>query len=314
MRLPIPPRPQKPSILAEACASTAEARFRILVMSAAASSWSSVDHYENFPVASRLLPARIRPAVIAVYRFARHADDLADEGDASPAARLAALGELRSALASATPQPNEPTVIAELRPFMREAGLPSSLFLDLLSAFEQDARGAQYRERADLLDYCRRSANPIGRLMLLLLKVTDQPQRLGQADSICTALQLINFLQDLAIDLGRGRCYLPLDQLARAGLSPVDLGEAIARGTASPELRKVIEGEARWAEALLRDGSALCSQVGWRFGLELRMIVAGGLRILEKLRQSGFDPIARRPRLRRMDAPALLRLAFRQGQ
>jgi squalene synthase HpnC len=279
-----------------------------------AAPWSAVDHYENFPVASRLLPARLRPAVVAIYRFARHADDLADEGDLDAAARLSGLQALRTAIESATPLVDEPAVVSALRPVIDRHELPISLFLDLLSAFEQDARGFQHRSRADLLDYCRRSANPVGRLMLSLLKVPAEPRLLSWSDSVCTALQLINFLQDLAIDVERGRIYLPEDRLSAAGLVERDLKEAVAAGCAPLALRQVIEDQARWAGSQLREGSALAGQVGWRFGLELRLIVAGGLRILELLERSRFDPIRRRPRLRGRDAGAVLRLTFRHSR
>jgi squalene synthase HpnC len=278
----------------------------------AAASWSAVDHYENFPVASRLLPARLRPAVVAIYRFARHADDLADEGDLDAAARLSGLQTLRTAIESATPLVDEPAVVSALRPVIGRHQLPIPLFLDLLSAFEQDARGFRHRSRDDLLDYCRRSANPVGRLMLALFEVPDEAAALACSDSICTGLQLANFLQDLAIDLARGRVYLPEDRLAARGLVAADLHRAVVTGEAPEPLRRVIEAQARWAESLLREGSALSARVGWRFSLELRLIVAGGLRILEQLKRSGYDPIARRPRLRGHDALALLRLMFRQ--
>src|SRR5512134_48982 len=163
-----------------------------------------VGHYENFPVASLLCPRRLRPAVRAIYAFARTADDIADEGDATAEQRLAALsryrGELRASMAGgATLQMQWSDVFAPLTPVLREHGLAPSLLHALLEAFEQDVRNPPYADRAALLDYCSRSANPIGRLLLQLYGIDDDTA-LRQSDAICSALQLINFWQDLSVD------------------------------------------------------------------------------------------------------------------
>ncbi|HEY1393561.1 MAG TPA: squalene synthase HpnC, partial [Methylibium sp.] len=199
----------------------------------------SVDHYENFPVASLLCPPRLRPAVAALYWYARTADDIADEGDAAPAQRLADLADYRAALQGAAngAQPSRwPEVFAPLGPALREFGLPLPLMEDLLSAFEQDVVKTRYADREELLDYCRRSANPVGRLLLHLYGVT-QAQALHESDAICSALQLINFWQDLSIDLDRGRLYLPLADCARHGVEPAAL---LARHD-SPAARALVE-------------------------------------------------------------------------
>jgi squalene synthase HpnC len=273
-----------------------------------------VEHYENFPVASWLTPARMRPAVVAVYRFARHADDVADEGDAPAVDRLAALGALRDDIARARAgrAPSHPTVAA-LVPHVAAHGLDWGHFEALLSAFAQDVTVVRYADAASLADYCRRSADPVGRIVLRLAK-RDDATSLGLSDRICSALQLINFLQDAAVDWRRGRLYLPADRMARHGATEDDLRAACDAGRASPALRATIADEAARAGAMLRSGAPLPARVGGRLGWELRAVVAGGARILAKLAAAGHDPFAARPRLGATDAPALaasvLRLAI----
>jgi squalene synthase HpnC len=273
-----------------------------------------VEHYENFPVASWLMPARLRPAVVAIYRFARHADDLADEGDAPADERLAALGALRDAVnrARAGAEPGDP-VVAQLVPHVAAHRLDWSRFEALLSAFEQDVTVHRYPDASALLDYCRRSADPVGQLVLALSERLDDTTR-PLSDRICTALQLINFLQDAAIDWRRGRLYLPLDALSRHGLDETDVARASASGRADPALRACVAAEARRAGAMLAEGAPLAGRVGGRLGWELRAIVAGGARILERLAAGGHDPFAARPALTARDAlplaGAMLRLAL----
>lgn len=245
-----------------------------------------VDHYENFPVASLLCPPRLRPAVRAIYGFARTADDLADEGDAPAAERLADLAQYRSdLLACAQGQPGSgrwPQVFAALAVALRDYKLPLPLLADLLSAFEQDVVQHHYDSRAQLLDYCRRSANPVGRLLLHLYGV-DDPLSLGRSDAICTALQLINFWQDLSEDLPRGRLYLPADLLAEHGLRPADLREPQDSASVAVLLQAAID----WARGLMRQGAPLVRRVPGRAGWELRLVVQGGLRIAERVEALG---------------------------
>ncbi|MFN8841448.1 MAG: squalene synthase HpnC [Burkholderiales bacterium] len=273
-----------------------------------------VEHYENFPVASWLMPARLRPAVVAIYRFARHADDVADEGDAPPEARLAELAALRADVAAARAghEPAAPTV-AGLVPHVCAHGLDWSRFDALLSACEQDVRVKRYADFAALLDYCTRSADPVGQLVLALAGRLDATTR-PLSDRICSALQLINFLQDAAIDWRRGRLYLPLDSLARHGCTEADVEHAVRDGRAGDALRACVAAEARRARAMLAEGAPLAARVGGRLGWELRAIVAGGARILAKLAAGGHDPYAARPALAGRDAlplaGAVLRLAL----
>ncbi|RPH65045.1 MAG: squalene synthase HpnC [Burkholderiales bacterium] len=268
---------------------------------------TSVDHYENFPVGSLLVPARLRPAVVAIYRFARYADDLADEGDVEPAVRLAALDELDRALRG---EADDPPVVARLRPHLAAHALPVAPLRALLSAFAQDVGPVRHASWRGISDYCSRSANPVGELILRLFGAWNDANR-PPSDAICTALQVLNFLQDLAIDWRRNRLYLPLDELHEAGLDEEAVARAVAAGHADRRLAQFLAGQTDRARSLLESGAPLARRVPWRLSLELRAIVAGGLRVAEQLRAAGDDPIARRPSLGWRDTPALMRLWIR---
>jgi squalene synthase HpnC len=253
-----------------------------------------IDHYENFPVASVLVPAALRPAVQAIYRFARTADDLADEGDAAPLERLAALaalGEQLERIAQGAPHdwPDLAAAVAAHR-------LPLPLLHDLLSAFAQDVTVKRYADYPALLDYCRRSANPIGRLLLALYG-RDEPVLLEQSDAICSALQLVNFWQDVAIDWAKGRVYLPQDELAAHGLRDDDIG-AQRRG---PGWARLMRAQTERARAMLESGAPLAGSLGGRIGFELRLVVQGGLRIAERIDAVDGDVFRRRPTLGKAD-------------
>jgi squalene synthase HpnC len=269
-----------------------------------------VGHYENFPVASLLCPPRLREPVRAIYAFARAADDIADEGDASPAARLTELARFRDALRAtvARLRGGAPTPVADpwlgtfnaLEHALREHALPATLLHDLLDAFEQDVHNPGYPDRLALLDYCRRSANPIGRLLLHLYGIDDEAAR-RQADAVCSSLQLINFWQDLSVDLPRGRNYLPRADAARHGLEVSD-----ARVLAdSPAMRALVRDLVRWAASLMADGAPLPLRIPGRAGWELRLVIHGGWRILEKIAHMDFGSMVQRPRLRLADGPLL---------
>jgi phytoene synthase len=268
---------------------------------------TSVDHYENFPVASLLVPAPLRPPIAAIYRFARHADDIADEGDAPAQQRLADLALLATALRD--PSTSIP-VVAALHPCLTTHDLPVEPFEALLSAFRQDVSTTRYADFAGIADYCRRSADPIGELVLRLFGAWRDDTRVPSGQ-ICTALQLINFLQDLAIDWRRGRLYLPLDELHAAGLGESDLEQASRERRAPAALRALVGAQSARAREMLESGASLIPRVPRRLGWELRAIVAGGLRILDKLSANGHDPFAARPSLSWRDAPALARLWWR---
>lgn len=265
----------------------------------------SVDHYENFPVASVLCPPHLRPAVRAIYAFARTADDLADEGEASPAMRLGAIADYRRdllATAAGEPASNRwPTVFTALGRAIEEHRLPVSLLTDLLSAFEQDVVKQRYRDRAELLDYCRRSANPVGRLLLHLYGRED-PASLVRSDAVCTALQLTNFWQDLGVDTHRGRLYVPMADCERHAV----LAHELLMQRDSAKVRALIADMVGWTRELMLEGAPLALNLAGRAGWELRMVVQGGLRILEKIERNHHDCLMRRPVLRATDAPMLL--------
>ncbi len=260
----------------------------------------SVDHYENFPVASWLCPPALRPPIAAIYWFARMADDIADEGDALPAQRLADLAAYRADLAAtvsgAAPSGNWPRVFPALAVALREHGLPPPLLHDLLDAFEQDVVKQRYADRAELLDYCRRSANPVGRLLLHLYGVTDADS-LRRSDAICSALQLINFWQDLGVDTRRGRLYIPLSDCERLGVLP----ETLMSGHDGPEVQALVRAQCDWARALMQEGAPLARRVPGRAGWELRLVVQGGLRILDRIESLGHATLRTRPALRPVD-------------
>ena len=264
-----------------------------------------VDHYENFPVASFLCPPALRPAIMAIYWFARTADDLADEGDAAPAARLAELTAYRTDLAAcAEGQPTSArwiSVFTPLRSVIEQHSLPVDLLADLLSAFEQDVSKTRYASQAELLDYCRRSANPVGRLLLHLYQVSDAPS-LAQSDCICTALQLINFWQDLGIDIPRGRIYLPADGFAQHGVDEVQLLER----EVNPATTALVAANLGWATTLMQRGAPLVKKVPGRAGWELRLVVQGGLRIAEKIELLKFATLQQRPKLNAWDGAVMV--------
>lgn len=270
----------------------------------------SVQHYENFPVASVLCPPALRPAVVAIYRFARTADDIADEGDAPPPARLAELAryraELRRAAAGAGAQGPWQPVFTALGAAIRVHQLPLQPLEDLLDAFTQDVANPLYPDRAALLDYCRRSANPVGRLLLHLYGLNDATSR-RRADAVCSALQLINFWQDFSIDLPRGRCYIPQDDLARHGLHRPHLTPAAD----TPASRALVRDLVAWARALMLEGAPLAHQLPGRAGWELRLVVQGGLRVLQKIERTGHAAMTQRPTLAAADWPVLAWRALR---
>ncbi|MDB5742647.1 MAG: Squalene/phytoene synthase [Polaromonas sp.] len=255
-----------------------------------------VSHYENFPVASILCPPRLRPAIVAIYGFARTADDIADEGSASAQTRLDDLAAYRADLvATASGQPASerwPGVFGQLGPIIRQFSLPVHLLADLLSAFEQDVVKQRYASEDELLDYCRRSANPVGRLLLHLYGVNDA-QSLAQSDCICSALQLINFWQDLSVDIPRGRIYLPADAWRRHG---VDEAQLLAL-QGNPNTIDLIADCVRSASATMLKGAPLVKKVPGRGGWELRLVVQGGLRILDKIEALNFNTLQQRPKL-----------------
>lgn len=270
----------------------------------------SIDHYENFPVASLLLPRRLRGAVTDIYRFARAADDIADEGSATDDERLAQLAAYRTELhrigaePNHTPPPGLPPLADIFTPLARTIArhqLPITPFYDLLSAFEQDITVKRYEDYATLADYCTRSANPVGRLMLHLFDASS-PQDVAESDAICTGLQLVNFWQDVRVDWHKQRVYLPQEDLRRHGVTEEDL--AACRLT--PQWRELMAFQVERTRALLHFGAPLARRLPGRIGLELRLVVQGGLRVLERIEASSYDVFMNRPKLGAKDWAIML--------
>src|SRR5262245_22817745 len=257
-------------------------------------------HYENFPVASLLIPKRMRRHVAAIYAFARQADDFADEASYE-GRRARLLGEWRRKLDQAAAGVATDPVFIALSCTIASQRLPVGLMHDLISAFEQDTRVSQYDTFADLLAYCHLSANPVGRLILHLWGPASD-LLLEQSDAICTALQLANFWQDVAIDQAKGRCYIPREDLLRFRCSP----EVLARGRAEGAFVEVMRFEVNRTRDLFIRGSGLPRAVGGRLGFELKLVILGGLRILERIEASQYDVFRRRPALGAPDWALLL--------
>ena len=250
-----------------------------------------VDHYENFPVASFLLPKRLRRPIEAIYRFARGADDIADEGEASNEERLQALAEYNFELYRIE-QGQSPITPAfqELAQVIAEWRLPLQLFRDLTDAFSQDVVQKRYADYPELLDYCRRSANPVGRLLLHLVDRTSE-ENLYRSDCICTALQLINFWQDIAVDWQKSRVYLPQTDLDNFSVSE----NQIANGHWNADWAALLDFQIDRTRALMLEGAPLVHQLPGRMGWEIRVTAQGGLRILDKIRGVRGDVFKHRP-------------------
>jgi squalene synthase HpnC len=263
-------------------------------------------HYENFPVASLLLPSRFRRPIALIYRFAREADDLADEGDTPAAARLEQLERFHEQLRRiGRGAPPDIAWFADLAAVIREHDLPLPAFAELLSAFAQDVTRKRYADFAEVLDYCRRSANPVGRLLLHLFRSTSD-RNFEWSDSICSALQLVNFWQDVPIDYAKGRIYLPQDEMRRCAVTE----EHIAGRMCDDAWRTLIQSQIDRARGMLEAGSPLGRALPGRIGLEIRATVQGGLRILEKLERAGCDMFRHRPVLKWHDWPVILARAL----
>ncbi len=273
-----------------------------------------MDHYENFPVASWLCPAHLRPAIAAIYWFARTSDDIADEGGATPDERLNALARYQQdlfAIAAGQAHSGEwPQVFDPLKPVLKDFALPVPLLTQLLDAFEQDVRytaaAQRYQTDDELHDYCTRSANPVGRLLLHLYGIHDDAS-LAQSDQICTALQLINFWQDISVDVARNRWYPSAHTMQAFGVHDADLQPQ----SDSPNATKMVAGYAYAARASMLKGASLACRIPGRAGWELRLVVQGGLRILDKIESLQFATWRTRPTLHWTDGPLLLWRAWR---
>ncbi len=264
-------------------------------------------HYENFPVASRLLPKKLRLPIAVIYTFAREADDIADEGNASPDERLAALEAFSEQLdAIGRGEAMQSPIFIALADVIEKHHLPLSLFHDLLTAFKSDIRRQRYQNFGEVIQYCRHSANPVGRLLLHLDNSATE-ENLACSDMICTSLQLINFLQDIHQDLvENNRIYLPQDELQQFGVSEEDIRNRVT----SPNTQNLLRFQIQRAHKLMQSGAPLGKILKGRLGLEIRMIIMGGSRVLYKLNQQA-DNIFSRPRLNKYDLVWILWKAIR---
>jgi phytoene synthase len=268
-------------------------------------------HYENFPVGSVLIPRRLRKHFYAIYAFARIADDFADEGYGegyTERERLDLIEEWRLMLRQSESGAARHPVFVALAATRTEFDLPLTLFEDLLSAFSQDVTVNRYESFGQLLDYCRRSANPIGRLILLLFGYRDD-ERLRWSDEICSALQLANHWQDVAIDLQKDRVYLPEEDLSRFDLTIGDLRQR----RIDERLTRMMKFEVERAREMFVRGKPLCTSVRGRLGLELRSVWLGGMRILERIEENGYDVFEHRPVISSFDKITILLRAVSKG-
>jgi len=257
-------------------------------------------HYENFTVASRLAPRRLRPHLCHLYAYCRWADDLADEVD-NQRRSLELLDWWENELKRCYRGEADHPVFVALRETIRQFDLPQQPFVDLLSAFRQDQHCRRYETADELLDYCRRSANPVGRLVLHLGRRSDA-ERISLSDSICSGLQWINFCQDVSRDWQSGRLYLPAEVRGRHGCDD----ERFGRGPADGRLRQILKEEVERAEAMLLAGLPLCERMPRGLRLPLRLFVGGGLSIAAAIRRQGFDVWRKRPTLSKFDKLRLL--------
>lgn len=269
----------------------------------------AVNHYENFPVGSLALPRRLRKPVHAVYAFARYADDWADEGSYSTAERAAALDRLSEELNDIRRRqmPQSELMRRLYRDAVEPFGLPVEPFEDLLSAFRQDLYKTRYADFGELVDYCRRSANPVGRILLHLYGEHDR-RSIAQSDGICTALQLINFWQDVAVDYRKGRIYLPQDDMEKFGVREDDL----AAGNVTPAFQRLMAYECHRAHNMLKAGSPLGKTLRGRIGFELRLIILGGQTILHKLDKIQYRVFTQRPVLTLRDKWMMFKRAWQK--
>ncbi len=265
-------------------------------------------HYENFPV-GRLVPKAMQPHVHAIYAFARYADDLADEGYAgsaggrdvmTPQERLDALDDWKRQLLSTAGTPGLHFIIVALHETIHELYLPMGLFTDLLSAFKQDVEKLRYANFAEVLDYCRRSADPIGRLVLLLHSVRDEDLHF-LSDHICTGLQLANFWQDVGVDLEKNRIYLPEDERGKFGVTEADLRER----KADERYRALLKFQVERTQTFFDQGEPLTQKLSGLLRLEIRLTWLGGTKILRKIETQNYDTLTRRPKLGKADMALL---------
>lgn len=261
-------------------------------------------HYENFPVGSVLVPSNRRKHVYSIYAFARTADDFADEGyeaDISVETRMARLDEWQKKLQDSYRGVADDPIFIALSETIRELRLPVALFEDLLSAFKQDVTKTRYRDFDEVLDYCSRSANPVGRLILLLFDYRDEKLH-RMSDDVCTGLQLANFWQDVSIDIRKDRIYLPADEMAHYGVTEDDLRS----GRFTERYASLMKYQVERTHEIFNRGRMLPKLVSGRLAIELRLTWLGGMRILERIEEQGFDTLRSKPMITSLDKIRLI--------
>jgi squalene synthase HpnC len=254
------------------------------------------DHYENFPVTSFLIPINYRKDIAIVYWFARTADDIADEGNKSDEIRIKILNEFESNFNKSLKGTFSSANFRILSETIKNRKLSVQNFTNLLSAFKQDVVKKRYESFDDVLDYCKRSANPVGRILLELFKVDDK-NAIISSDKICTALQLTNFYQDTKIDFENGRIYYPLDELKLFSVTEkmFELNEN------NTNIKALVKHNVDRAQSLFDEGKNLLNYLNGRFKIEIKWTIAGGEKILEKIRKNDYNVFENRPKLNKMD-------------
>lgn len=258
-------------------------------------------HYENFPVASLLIPKNYRKEIAVIYWFARSADDIADEGNIDPENRLAMLEEFESDFEKALNFSGENSNLKFLAETIIKHNLDPKNFTDLISAFKQDVTKKSYSTFSEILDYCSRSANPVGRILLALFKITDEQAKI-YSDKVCTALQLTNFYQDTNIDFEKGRNYYPQDEISMFKITQnmFELKEN------NPNIKALVKHNVERTQLLFDEGKKLLNYLNGRFKIEIKWTIAGGEKILEKIRKNDYDVFSARPKLSKLDFVFLL--------
>ena len=254
------------------------------------------NHYENFPVASFLIPTYYRKDIAIVYWFARTADDMADEGDYEPEIRLNRLYKFEADFKKSLKETSDNPYFNLLSNIIKDKALSPVYFLSLLSAFRQDVVKKRYESFDEVLDYCARSANPVGRILLELFKV-NSPEAIIASDKICTALQLTNFFQDTSIDFYKGRIYYPLDELRMFSVTEkmFELNEN------NPNIKALVKHNVDRTQVLFDEGKTLLKYLSGRFKFEIKWTIAGGEKILGKIRQNDYNVFTKRPKLSKID-------------
>lgn len=262
-------------------------------------------HYENFPVISLFLPKQIRSHVAVVYKFARLADDIADEGNLPPSERLDSLKDFRAELQKSLEGSPQSEFWKALIYTVNSFSLSHKNFFDLLSAFEQDISKKRYSNFEDLLDYCSRSANPVGRIILEFFNIRSE-EAVKYSDNICTALQLTNFYQDIKIDLEKDRIYLPEDEMQKFGVDE----KSFVKDENNSNFKSLLRYQIERADMLFQEGKKLIPFLPRSLKYQIKWTILGGEEILKKIRSIDYEVLTTRPKLTKIDYLRLMIKSF----